>query len=147
MFLTLHMLALWPMACRNASFLLSTAKSFLALLPPFPPRLFLTHWQSTFLDKGKEEISSSEQGKTAAEPRNKKPKRGSPEGLEKFYHCPGISNLEVKGVAPEEVKRVFLLVRSTKQSTLAEAFLCQYNCVYTGLLPVLQGSCGQGKEY
>lgn len=138
------MLALWPMACRNASFFLSTAKSFLALLPPRP--LFLTHWQSTFLDKGKEEISSSKQGKTAAEPRNKNPKRGSPEGLEKLYHCPGISNLEVKGVAPE-VKRLFLLVRSTKQSTLAEAFLCQYNCVYTGLLPALQGSCGQGKEY
>lgn len=112
--------------------------------PPFPP-LFLTQQQSTLLDK--EEISSSERGETAREPRNENTERGSPEGLEKFYHCPGISNLEVEGVTPEKVKRVFLLVPSTQQATLAGAFPCQYNCVHTGHLPALQGSCGEGKEY
>lgn len=114
--------------------------------PPFPP-LFLTQQQSTLLDKGKEEISSSQWEETATEPRNENTERGSPEGLEKLYHCPGISNLEVEGVTPEKVTRVFLLVLSTKQATLAEAFLCQYNCVHTGHLPALRGSCGEGKEY
>lgn len=112
--------------------------------PPFPP-LFLTQQHSTLLDKGKEEIPSSERGDTATEPRNENTERGSPEGLEKFYHCPGISNLE-EGITPEKVKRVFLLVLSTKQAALAEAFLCQYNCVHTGHLPALQGSCREGRN-
>lgn len=73
-------------------------KSSLELLFPL---LFLTHQQNMLLDKGKEKISSSKQ-ETAAEPRNEKPKRGSLEGLKKFYHCPGTSNLEVKGGAPEK---------------------------------------------
>jgi len=109
------------MACRNtSSFICGEALPS----PPFP-LLFLTEQHSTLLDKGEEEISSSEQGETVTEPRNEKPERGSPEGLEKFYHCPGISNLEAEGVAPEKVKRVFLLILSTKQPTLAGAFLCQ----------------------
>lgn len=130
------------MACRNTSFSICEVLSQSSFHPAV-----LTHQQSTLLDKGKEKISSSRQGEIATEPRNEKPKRGSPEGLEKFYHCPGISNLELEGVAPEKVERVFLLVLSTKQPTPAEAFLCQYNCVHIGLLPALQGSCGQGKEY
>lgn len=105
--------------------------SICEVLPsPHFPLPFLTQQQSTLLDKGKEEISSSEQGETATEPRNENTERGSPEGLEKFYHCPGISNLEVEGVTPEKVKRVLLLVLSTKQAPLAEAFPCQYNCVH-----------------
>lgn len=135
--LTLCVLVVQPTACICGEVLPS---------PPFP-LLFLTRQWSTLLDKSKEEISSSVQGERAAEPRNEKPERGSPQGLEKFCHCPGISNLEAEKLAPEKVKRAFLLVLSTKQPTLAETFLCQYNCVHTGLLPALQGSCGQEHQH